>query len=208
MQLAHVMKTWRAPADVEGPASVKRLRPAVAAVDGEPDDNERVLRYLAKCTIEPAIVHGIAEEVGSLAPGRMADIVLWQASHFGVKPLMVLKAGVVAWSAMGEGNASVHGAEPTRYGPDWGGFGDAPSRLSITFVSKAALDAGFASLTGRRVIAVHGTRGLTRGDLIANTAAPAGLTVSRVDGTVTLDGRVLACEPTPTVPLSRRYLLA
>ena len=209
MQLAHVMKAWRAAeGKLETSPPVRRLRPQVASGDGEPDDNERVLRYLAKCTIEPAIVHGISREVGSLAPGRMADIVLWQASHLGVKPLMVLKAGVVAWSAMGEGNASVHGAEPTRYGPDWGGFGDAPSRLSTTFVSKAALDAGFASRTARRVIAVTDTRGLTRTDLVANTAAPAGLTVSPVDGTVTLDGRVLACEPTPVVPLSRRYLFA
>jgi urease subunit alpha len=208
LQVAHVMKAWRASQEWDQPAAVRRLRPSVAAADDEPDDNERVLRYLAKCTIEPAIVHGIADEVGSLAPGRMADIVLWDASRFGVKPLMVFKAGVVAWSAMGEGNASVHGAEPTRYGPDWGGFGDAASRLSTTFVSRAAIDAGFGSGTRRRVVAVHGTRGLTREDLIANTAAPRGLAVSPVDGTVTLDGRLLACEPTPLVPLSRRYLLA
>jgi urease subunit alpha len=209
LQLAHVMKAWRA-GSAWAPAAppVKRTRPATAPPDDEPDENEHVLRYLAKCTIEPAIVHGIADEVGTLAPGHMADLVLWEASHLGVKPLLVFKAGVVAWSAMGEGNASVHGAEPTRYGPDWGGFGDAPSRLSTTFVSRAALDAGFASNTRRRVVAVHGTRGLTRDDLIANTAAPAGLEISRRDGTVTVDGTVLACEPTPVVPLSRRYLLA
>jgi len=208
MQLAHVMKAWRAGEGWDAPAPVKRRRSAVAATDGEPDDNERVLRYLAKCTIEPAIVHGIATEVGSLASGRMADIVLWHATHFGVKPLMVLKAGVVAWSAIGEGNASVHGAEPTRYGADWGGSGYAPARLSTTFVSLAALDAGFARRTGRRVVAVRGTRGLTRDDLIANTTTPTGLEVSPVDGTVTLDGRVLVCEPTSAVPMSRRYLLA
>ena len=208
LQLAHVMKAWRATEGWGDPAPVRRHRPAVAATDAEPDDNERVLRYLAKCTIEPAIVHGIANEVGSLSPGRMADIVLWDASQFGVKPLMVLKGGVVAWSAIGEGNASVHGAEPTRYGPDWGGFGDAPTRLSTTFVSRAAIDAGFAVRTRRRVVAVHRTRGLTRDDLIANTAAPTDLEVSPIDGTVTIGGDVLACEPTSTVPLSRRYLLA
>jgi urease subunit alpha len=208
IQLAHVMKAWRAAEAFDGPDPVRRLRAAVAAGDGEPDDNDRVLRYLAKCTTEPAIAHGIAEEVGSLAPGRMADVVLWEPSRFGVKPVMVLKAGVVAWTAIGEGNASVHGAEPTRYGPDWGGIGDAPTRLSTTFVSQAALDAGFASSTGRRVVAVKGTRGLTRADLVANRAAPPGLQVSAEDGTVTIDGRVLACEPTAVVPLSRRYLLA
>jgi urease subunit alpha len=121
---------------------------------------------------------------------------------------MVLKAGVVAWSAIGEGNASVHGAEPTRYGPDWGGIGDAPARLSTTFVSQAALDAGFASTTARRVVAVRGTRGITREALVANRSTPVGLTVSSADGAVAIDGRVLACDPTPVVPLSRRYLLA
>jgi urease subunit alpha len=121
---------------------------------------------------------------------------------------MVLKGGVVAWSAMGEGNASVHGAEPTRYGPDWGGLGAAAARTSVTFVSQAALDAGFAATTGRRVVAVHGTRGLTRDALIANRATPTDMTISPDDGTVAVGGRVLAVEPTVVVPLSRRYLLA
>ena len=210
-QLADVMKRWRGTEAGVGwgdPPTVKRLRTAAAPTDDEPDDNERVLRYLAKITAEPARVHGIAEDVGSLAPGRMADIVLWWSSHFGVKPIMVLKAGVVAWSAMGEGNASVHGAEPTRYGPDWGGSGDAPARLATTYVSQAALDAGFAASTKRRVVAVRGTRGLTRDGLVANTAAPSDLTISPIDGTVAIGGRVVACDPTATVPMSRRYLLA
>lgn len=211
-QLAHTMKAWRATEAGEGwpdGPPIARLRPAVPAPDGLPDDNERVLRYLAKITVEPARVHGIAQDLGSLAPGRMADLVLWQVTNFGVKPFMVFKGGVVAWSAMGEGNASVHGAEPTRYGPDWGGFGDAPSSLSLTLVSKAALDAGIAARLGtrRRVVAVRGTRGLTRADLVANTAAPP-IEVSAEDGTVTLLGRRLACEPVTEVPLSRRYLLA
>jgi urease subunit alpha len=209
LQLAHVMKRWRATEGAVGDApAIRRLRPAPPPTDDEPDDNDRVLRYLAKCTIEPAIVHGIGDEVGTLAPGRMADIVLWWPTHLGVKPLMVLKAGVVAWSAMGEGNASVHGAEPTRYGPDWGGLGAAAARTSTTFVSQAALAAGFVRTTRRRVVAVRGTRGLTREALVANRAAPAGMRISPVDGTVDIDGRVLAVEPTPAVPLSRRYLLA
>jgi len=211
-QLAHVMKAWRATeagAGWDNPPPVRRLRPAAPPTDDEPDDNERVLRYLAKVTTEPARVHGILEEVGTMAPGRLADLVLWAPSHFGVKPAMVLKAGVVAWSAIGEGNASVHLVEPTRYGPDWGGAGAAPSRLSTTFVSRAALEAGIAETlrTSRRVVAVRGTRGITRDDLVANTVAPA-IEVSPVDGTVTLDGRVLGCEPVGEVPLSRRYLLA
>ena len=151
-----------------------------------------------------------SDDVGSLAPGRLADVVLWEPARFGVKPLMVLKAGVVAWSAAGEGNASVHGAEPTRYGPDWAGLGRAASGRSTTFVSRAAADAGIARSLGtrRRVVPVRNTRGLTRANLVANTATPAGLTVSSEDGAVTIDGRTLAAEPVDTVPLSRRYLLA
>ncbi len=129
-QLAHAMKAWRASelgAGWPDAPTARRLRPRPPdslTDDGLGlDDNERVLSYLAKHTAEPAIVHGIADEVGSLAPGRSADIVLWEPATFGVRPLMVIKGGVVAWSAMGEGNASVHGAEPTRYGPDWGGDG-------------------------------------------------------------------------------------
>src|SRR5207247_61430 len=104
-QLAHVMKAWRASeagAGWDDPPPGRRLRPSVPSGDGEPDDNERVLRYLAKVTTEPARVHGIFAEVGTIAPGRIADLVLWQASHFGAKPAMVLKGGIVAWSAMGE----------------------------------------------------------------------------------------------------------
>jgi urease subunit alpha len=212
-QLAHVMKAWRASElGVGWPElpNARRLRPrAPASLEDDglgPDDNERVLAYLAKHTVEPAIVHGVAGEVGSLAPGHLADIVLWEPTRFGVRPFLVLKGGAVAWSAMGEGNASVHGAQPTRYGPDWGGTGEAAARLSTTFVSAAALDAGMP-VTRRHVVAVHGTRGLTRADLVANSAVP-DVEVSPDDGEVTLEGRVLACEPVSEVPLSRRYLLA
>ena len=210
-QLAHAMKAWRATEAGEGWAeapSVRRERAPLTA--SEPGDNEHVLRYLAKITADPARTHGIFDEVGTLAPGRMADLVLWQPTHFGVKPAMVFKGGVLAWSAHGEGNASVHLAEPTRYGPDWGGAGAAAAPLSVTFVSQAGHHAGVVRALGtaRRVIAVRGTRGLTRADLVANTVVLAGLEVSPDDGTVTIDGRVLACEPVTEVPLSRRYLLA
>jgi urease subunit alpha len=212
-QLAHAMKAWRASdAGAGWPEAppVRRLRPAQLSPDAEPDDNERVLRYLAKLTVDPARVHGIADDVGTLAPGRLADLVLWAPSSFGVKPAMVLKAGLIAWSPMGEGNASIHGAEPTRYGPDWVATGIAAASRSTTFVSRGALDAGIAHELGtrRRVAAVHGTRGITREDLVANTVVPTGLEVSPVDGAVTIDGRELACEPVAGVPLSRRYLLA
>jgi urease subunit alpha len=191
-QLADAMKRWREGAG-DGAAT---------------DDNERVLRYLAKYTVEPARVHGIEAEVGSLAPGRLADIVLWSPSRFGVRPALVLKAGVTAWGAIGEGNASVHLAEPTRHGADWGATGRAGSSLAVTFVSRASEEVGIALKLGtrRRVVPVRGTRGLLRGGLVANTTVPP-VEVSLEDGTVTLDGHPLRADPVESVPLSRRYLL-
>ncbi len=196
-QLADAMKVWRA-------SNAGRGWP-----DEPADDDERVLRYLAKITIEPARVHGIEEYVGSLAPGRLADVVLWHPSRFAVKPELVLKGGHFAWGAIGEGNASVDRAEPIRYGAHWSGTGDAASSVALTFVSQAALDAGFSERLGTRrsVVAVHGTRSVRRDSLVRNTAVAA-IEVDPRDGAVMLGGRVLACEPVTEVPLSRRYLLA
>jgi urease subunit alpha len=202
IQLAHVMKRWRATEDGTGHVGLP------PEPDDAFDDDERVLRYLAKCTIEPAITHGISEEVGSLAPGRLADIVLWQPAFFGVKPALVLKAGHQAWAPLGDGNSSLEGSEPTRYGPHWGGQGTAAATDSVTFVSEAAIRVGIARRLGttRRVVPVHGTRGLTRASLAWNRAV-APVEVDPVHGTVTLDGRTLAVDPVSELPLSRRYLL-
>lgn len=187
-QLAHVMKAWGG--------------------ERTEDDNDRVLRYLAKYTIEPARTHGVEREVGTLTPGRLADLVLWRPTHFGVKPELVLKAGHFAWGAIGEGNATVESAEPRRYGPHWGALGEAPSALSTTFVSRTALDAGIKERVGsqRRFIAVEGTRSIRRDTLVRNRAVLP-IEVDARDGTVTLDGRVLAVEPVHDVPLGRRYLM-
>jgi urease subunit alpha len=184
-QLAHVMRTW------DGAVG---------------DDNERVLRYLAKLTIEPAITHGIADHVGSLQAGRLADIVLWQPAFFGVKPALVLKSGIAAWGPLGDGNATVEGAEPTRYRPDWGGTGRSAASLSTTFVSTRAVGAPEVRRHGRSVVAVRETRRLTRDSLVRNRAVAA-IDVDVRDGTVALDGRRLAIDPVTDVPLSRRYLL-
>ena len=184
-QLAHVMRSWS------------------GAVG---DDTERVLRYLAKVTIEPAITHGIADHVGSLRAGRIADVVLWEPAYFGVKPALVLKAGIAAWAPLGEGNASVEGAQPTRYRADWGGLAGAAPSLSVTFVAASAVDRPALGRSGRRVIAVQGTRGLTRSSLARNRAT-APVEVDVRDSTVSLDGRPLRVDPVGEVPLSRRYLL-
>ena len=187
-QLAHVMKAW--------------------AGESADNDNDRVLRYIAKYTIEPARTHGIEREVGSLTPGRLADLVLWRPSHFGVKPELVLKAGHFAWGAIGEGNATVEGTEPSRYGPHWGALGAAPPALSTTFVSKAALEGGIKDRIGsrRRFVPVEDTRSVRRDTLARNRAVPP-IEVDPRDGTVTLDGRVLAVEPVRDVPLGRKYVL-
>jgi urease subunit alpha len=189
-QLAHVMTSW----------------PGAEPAADPFDATERVLRYLAKLTIEPAITHGVADHVGSLRPGRLADIVLWEPGYFGVKPALVLKAGVPAWSALGEGNASVEGAEPTRYRAGWGGRPDAAASLSVTFVSSAATGSPDLRRHGRPLIAVRGTRGLTR-DALARNKAVAPIEVDVGDGSVTLDGRRLAIDPVEELPLSRRYFL-
>jgi urease subunit alpha len=215
-QLADAMKAWRGGAAgagwQEAPAVQRsRMRQAVSLADDGlgPDDNERVLRYLAKYTIDPAITHGIASQVGTLAPGRLADIVLWQPGYFGVRPELILKSGHFAWGPLGEGNATVEGAEPRRYGPHWGGYGRTPASLSVTFVSQAAMDAGIEGRIGgeRRLATVSGARAVRRENLIAGRASPP-ITIDPADGVVSLDGRQLAADPASEVPLSRRYLLS
>jgi urease subunit alpha len=231
IQLAHAMKAWRATdagrghqglpddgprADVRVGGGVDRAAhardPAHArdqARDETPgDDSARVLRYLAKVTIEPAITHGIAAHVGSLSPGRLADIVLWKPGYFGVKPELILKGGHPAWSPLGEGNATVERAEPTRYAPEWAGTAHGAPSVSVVFVSAAANAAALRrSLdSGRAFVAVSGCRGLTRASLLLNRATAA-VDVDPGDGRVTLAGRVLASKALAEVPLSRRYLL-
>jgi urease subunit alpha len=189
LQLAQVMKAW----------------------SGEQagTDNERVLRYLAKCTIEPAITHGLADHVGSLRPGRLADIVLWKPAWLGVKPEVVFKSGFPAWAAYGDGNATVERSEPRRYRAGWGGRGLASSAVSVTFVSAAIDRSAFATKIGtrRQLIAVRNTRGLTRENLHLNRATAA-VEVDPVSGAVSLDGQPLSVEPQSELPLNRSHVLA
>ena len=206
-QLAHAMKAWRASTLGEGWPDVPALsRPAGTTPGGA--DNERVLRYLAKHTAEPAIVHGVEGEVGSLRPGRLADIVLWEPSRFGVQPALVLKAGHFAWGPLGEGNASVEGAEPVAYAPHWAATGCAPASVATTFVSQASMDRGIRERleSRRRFVVVRDTREVRRESLVANREVPP-VEVDPGDGAVRLDGRELRCEPVSEVPLNRRYLL-
>ena len=209
-QLAHLMKAWRrSEAGAGFPDAPSVLHPwARQRREGDRADNERVLRYLAKLTAEPAIVHGIAGEVGSLLPGRLADIVLWSPGSFGVKPVLVLKSGHFAWGPLGEGNASVEGAEPVIVGPHWAALGAAAATVATTFVSQAALESGLRERLGsrRRFASVSGTRSVRRASLVANTAVTP-IQMDLGDGVVRLGGRLLTSTPTIEVPMSARYLL-
>ncbi len=205
-QLAHVMKAWRRS---EASAGVPGLPDDPGLLDPDDrDDTARVLRYLAKVTVEPAITHGLADHVGTLRAGRLADLVLWRPGFFGVKPEWVFKGGFPAWGPLGEGNASLERAEPTRFQADWGGTTSAAPRISVTFVSSAADRPRLAAVlrTARTLVAVSGVRGLTRSSLHANRAV-APVDIDLQTGAVALAGHRLAVEPVTEVPLSRRYLL-
>jgi urease subunit alpha len=211
LQLAHVMKAWRRSAAAEGVPGLPRDPSADGGEGADPDDRNdtaRVLRYLAKVTIEPAITHGLSAHVGSLQPGRLADIVLWKPGFFGVKPEWVLKGGFPAWGPLGEGNASLERAEPTRYRADWAGTATAAPKVAVTFVASSVDRAALARRLGTRrtLLPVGNVRGLTRGSLFANRATmPVDIDVRT--GVVSLAGRQLAVDPVAEVPLSRRYLL-
>jgi len=202
MQLAHVMKAWRATGAGQG-------HPGLPPEGDDPyDDTERVLRYLAKVTVEPAITHGVAGHVGSLRPGRLADIVLWKPAFFGAKPEWIFKGGYPAWGPIGEGNATVERSEPTRFQADWGAGENVAPRVAITFVSGAVDRASLAARLGthRALVPVEGCRGLTRASLARNRATAA-IEIDPVDARVTLAGSPLAIEPVTDLPLSRRYFL-
>ena len=172
------------------------------------NDNARVLQYLAKTTINPAIAHGMGHEIGSLEVGKLADIVLWEPGWFAVKPFLVLKAGFPTWGAVGEPNASTAFSQPTQVAAQIGGIGNAPARLSLAFTSQAALrDGGAEALpTTKGRVAVHGTRSLGAADMVRNSR----IAEVRVDPTshaVTVDGQIVQTPPVRDVPLSALYLL-
>lgn len=190
MQLASLMRDARGPLGDAG------------------DDNARVLRYLAKATINPAIAHGMDDHIGSLQPGRLADIVLWEPGWFAVKPFLVLKGGFPTWGAVGDPNASTAFCQPTQVAAQIGGMGSAPARHSIAFVSRAALEGGGAAElpTAKERIAVRGVRALGAADMVRNDAVAA----VRVDPTthvVTVDGEPVDTPPAARVPLSGLHLL-
>ena len=196
-----VTRTWQT-------AHKMKVQRGALPQDSARADNFRARRYVAKYTINPAISHGIAHEVGSLEVGKLADIVLWRPAFFGTKPALILKGGAIAAAPMGDPNASIPTPQPVHYRPMFGAFGPAIAATSLTFVSQAALAAGVPRSLGlrRQAVAVKGTRRIGKSDMVLNDYAP----VMEVDSQtyeVRADGMLLTCEPAEVLPLAQRYYL-
>ncbi|HEY8518820.1 MAG TPA: urease subunit alpha [Gammaproteobacteria bacterium] len=191
-QTAHKMKVQRGPLPGDGPRN----------------DNFRAKRYVAKYTINPAIAHGIAHEVGSVEVGKLADLVLWKPAFFGVKPSLIIKGGLIAAAPMGDPNASIPTPQPVHYRPMFGAFGRAVESTAVTFVSQAALAAGIGERLGlrKRLVAVAGTRTIGKADMKLNDYLPR-MEVDPETYEVRADGVLLECEPAAVLPLAQRYSL-
>jgi urease subunit alpha len=177
-------------------------------LDTDRHDNFRTKRYLAKYTINPAIAHGIAHEVGSIEIGKWADIVIWKPAFFGVKPAFILKGGFIAMAAMGDPNASIPTPQPVHYRPMFGAYGGALAKTSLTFVSQAGLLAGIGERFGlnKTLSAVKGIRGLGKRHMIHNDYLPK-MEVNAQTYQVRADGQLLTCEPASSLPMTQRYFL-
>src|SRR5215218_8759738 len=195
-----VIRTWQT-------AHVMKRRRGSLRGDGRAD-NERAKRYIAKYTICPALAHGLAGEIGSIEPGKLADLVLWEPKFFGVRPHVVLKGGMIAWAMMGDANASIPTPQPVLPRPMFGAFGKVPAQTSVHFVAPAALEAGLADrlAVDRRLVAVGDTTRLGKADMPENTALPE-IRVDPDTFTVSVDGEVWEPEPVRELPMAQRYFL-
>ena len=197
-----IARTWQVA------AHMKAERGSLAEDAGSGNDNARIKRYVAKYTINAAKIYGIDHEVGSLEPGKLADVVLWEPKFFGIKPEVVFKGGFPAFAVMGESNASLMTCEPLSYRPQWGAFGKARAALSVTFMAQAAIEAGVPGRLGleSRCVAPRGTRSLSKRDLVWNDALPE-IRVDPETYRVEVDGELCTCEPLARVPLGPLYVL-
>ncbi len=197
-----IIRTWQ---------TAHKMKTQRGSLPGESarNDNFRVKRYIAKYTINPAIAQGFANEVGSIAVGKLADLVLWSPAFFGVKPDLVIKGGSIACAPMGDPNASIPTPQPVHYRPMFGAFGRAMAASCVTFVSGAALEAGIGKTLGleRRLAAVSNTRsGIGKKAMIHNDATPV-IEVDPETYEVRADGVLLTCEPATILPMAQRYFL-
>jgi urease subunit alpha len=193
-----ILRTWQT-------AHVMKLRRG--SLPG-PADNLRARRYIAKYTICPAVAHGIDAEIGSVEPGKLADLVLWDPAFFGVRPHLVIKGGMIAWAQMGDSNASIPTPQPVLPRPMFGAYGVVPAQTSVAFVAPAAIDAllGDRLPVSRRMVPVADTRAVGKADLPLNDALPR-IEVEPDTFTVRIDGEVVAPEPATDLPMTQRYFL-
>ncbi|GAB3026601.1 urease subunit alpha [Natronobiforma cellulositropha] len=198
-----ICRTWQT-AD-----KMKRQRGPLPGDEGTDADNRRIERYVAKYTINPAITAGIDDYVGSLEPGKLADIVLWEPAFFGIKPHTVIKGGFPVWSQMGEANGSLMTCEPVKMRPRAGAMGAAKRALSLTFVSQAAVEAGIDDTYGLEtpVRAVRDIRSVSKADMLHNDTCPDDIDIDAQTFEVSIDGEPVTCEPADELPLAQRYLL-
>jgi urease subunit alpha len=196
-----VTRTWQT-------AHKMKVQRGALPEDSSRNDNFRVRRYVAKYTINPALAHGMAHEVGSLEVGKLADIVLWRPAFFGAKPAMIIKGGMIVAAPMGDPNASIPTPQPVHYRPMFGALGRARMATSVSFVSQAGLQAGIAQRLGlgKRLVAVRNTRTVRKQDLILNGYQPY-IEVDAQTYQVRADGQLLSCEPASVLPLAQRYFL-
>jgi urease subunit alpha len=195
-----IIRTWQT-------AHVNKERRGALPGDGAAD-NGRARRYVAKYTIGPAVTHGLDREIGSVEPGKLADLVLWEPAFFGVRPHLVLKAGVIAWANMGDAGASIPTPQLQRARPMFGGYGGLPARLGLHFVAPAALEAGLAQRwdSDRPLVAVADVSGLSKADLPENTALPR-IEVDSESFEVRVDGELIEPRPVTELPMAQRYSL-
>jgi len=193
-----VLRTWQT-------AHKMKVQRGGLPQDSARNDNFRVRRYVAKYTINPAIANGIAHVVGSVEPGKLADLVLWKPAFFGVKPAMILKGGMIAAAAMGDPNASIPTPQPVHSRPMFGAFGGA-LKTSLTFVSQASLEGVSKLGLAKPLEAVRNCRGLGKRDMVHNGALPA-IEVDAETYAVRADGELLVCEPAAELPMAQRYFL-
>jgi len=196
-----ITRTWQT-------AAKMRVQRGPLKEDGDRNDNFRARRYIAKYTINPAITHGIAHEVGSIENGKLADIVLWKPAFFGVKPALIIKGGLIVAAPMGDPNASIPTPQPVHYQPMFAAYGKARSATSVTFVSQAAESDSIAETLKleKRTVGVGGCRQIRKADMIHNDLEPR-MEVDSQTYEVRADGELLTCEPAEVLPMAQRYFL-
>ena len=196
-----ILRTWQT-------AHKMKAQRGTLAEDSSRNDNFRAKRYVAKYTINPAIAHGMAHEIGSIEVGKWADLVVWKPAFFGVKPALILKGGSIAMAAMGDPNASIPTPQPVHYRPMFGAFGGALARGSLTFVSQAGLAAGIKERFGlaKTVSAVQNIRGVRKQHMVHNSYLPR-MEIDAQTYSVRADGQLLSCEPAVSLPMAQRYFL-